>query len=448
MSTVPKLTPHSFHNGPGQAGGETPSPSLWAVRATEQLLNALFRPGDGLIELRALPSRQRAWIQPGDMANVQRFMSEHRHENVYFGVAARSDSTSGRLENCSTVRAPYADLDFKNFIEAEARQALESFPLEPSFVVNSGGGLHCYWILSRGFDLRHNSDSFNALLRSLARTLNADLSAAEPARVLRLPGSINWKREYPHHPHVRVETADSTRSYSLSDFEFLQLDEPEPNAENAGRQAHVVDERIKRARAYARALPGAVQGEHGDLATYQAAAKMRDFDLTEAECLQVLADEFNPRCRPPWSHEDLQTKVSNAYRYAKGIPGGKLEKTAPKAGNGQSGKSEDTLVLDPADPLPSARRFTEEFHMADGVLALRHQGGLYYQHRGTRYREIDESSVRAKLYEWLALAKCLQISKDGKDISVPFKPTISKVSKEGWDRAALRRYRRQDSIPD
>ena len=428
MSTVPKLTPPSLHRDRSPAADEMPSPSLWAMRETEQLLNALLRHGDGLIELRALPSRQRAWIQPGDMANVQRFMSEHRHENVYFGVAARNDCTSGRLENCSIVRALYADLDFKNAIEAEARQALESFPLETSFIVHSGGGLHCYWILSRGFDLRHNSDSFKALLRSLARTLNADLSAAEPARVLRLPGSINWKREYPHHPHVRVETADSTRSYSLSDFEFLQLDEPEPNTENASRQAHLVDERIKRARAYARALPEAVQGEHGDLATYQAAAKMRDFDLTEAECLQVLADEFNPRCRPPWSHEDLQTKVSNAYRYAKGIPGSKPEQESPKGGSQQPEESADTLVLDPADPLPSAGRFAEQFHMDDGVLALRHQGGLFYRHQGARYREIDESSIRAKLYEWLAFAKCRQASKDEEDKFVPFKPNISKVS--------------------
>ena len=217
MSTVPKLTTLPLPHGLTQAGDQTSVQETW-LRETEQLLNALFRPGDGLIELRALPSRQRAWIQPGDMANVHRFMSEHRHENVYFGVAARSDSSSGRLENCSMVRALYADLDFKNATEAEARQALESFPFEPSFVIHSGGGLHCYWVLSDGYDLRHEPCTFKALLRSLARAVNADLSAAEPARVLDFPGSINWKPEYPHRPHVRIEAANPALSYSLSDI--------------------------------------------------------------------------------------------------------------------------------------------------------------------------------------------------------------------------------------
>ena len=143
-------------------------------------------------------------------------------------------------------------------------------------------------------------------------------------------------------------------------FEFLRLDEPELNTETAGRQANFVEERIRRAHAYARALPEAVQGEHGDLVTYQAAAKMRDFGLTETECLGVLADEFNPRCRPPWSHKDLQTKVSNAYRYARGLAGSKLDQESPKAVSEQSDGLPDALVLDPADPLPSARRFTEQ----------------------------------------------------------------------------------------
>lgn len=427
MSTVSKLTTLPLQHDLTQAGDQTPAPETW-LHETEQLLNALFRPGDGMIELRALPSRLRAWIQPGDMANVHRFMSEHRHENVYFGVAARSDSSGGRLENCSTVRALYADLDFKDVPEAQARQALASFPLEPSFVIHSGGGLHCCWMLSEGLDLRRESGAFKALLRALARALNADLSAAEPARVLRLPGSVNWKPEYPHRPHVRIESADPALSYSISDFELLRLDAPESNMETAGRQANAVEERFRRARAYAQALPEAIQGKHGDLATYQAAAKMRDFGLKEADCLRVLADEFNPRCRPPWSPEDLQTKVSNAYRYATGIAGSKLEQDSTKSRNGRAGESEDALVLDPADPLPSARLFVQQFHMADGVLALRHQGGLFYRHQGARYREIDESSIRAGLYEWLALAKCTQVSKHGEDRSVPFKPNTSKVS--------------------
>jgi hypothetical protein len=36
----------------------------------------------------------------------------------------------------------------------------------------------------------------------------------------------------------------------------------------------------------------------------------------------------------------------------------------------------ESLILDPADPLPSARAFVDRTYVADDVLALRHQGGV------------------------------------------------------------------------
>ncbi len=127
-------------------------------------------------------------------------------------------------------------------------------------------------------------------------------------------------------------------TYGLEDFEFLppesEQERPTPTAVPSNGNSHHRhygdDERLKRARAYARALPGAVEGDHGDQTTYQAAAKMRDFGLTETESIEVLIAEFNPRCRPEWSEEELRAKVRNAYHYAKGIPGSKLDEERPK----------------------------------------------------------------------------------------------------------------------
>jgi hypothetical protein len=123
--------------------------------------------------------------------------------------------------------------------------------------------------------------------------------------------------------------------YSLSDFEFLPADfEPKSvkpqSAGNGNYHLYDGDERLKRASAYARALPGAIEGDHGDQATYQAAAKMRDFGLTETEAYEVLTAEFNPRCRPEWNEVQLREKVRNAYRYAKGTPGSKLDEQRTK----------------------------------------------------------------------------------------------------------------------
>lgn len=73
-------------------------------------------------------------------------------------------------------------------------------------------------------------------------------------------------------------------------------------------------EPIRRARAYARSVPGAVSGQGGSLATFKlAVALVRGFALSEEQALSVLLTEHNPRCEPPWSETELQHKV----RYAR-----------------------------------------------------------------------------------------------------------------------------------
>ena len=168
----------------------------------QQFYSALFQPGDGLIEFRALPSKHREFVAPGDMAKMQRFIDGHRVENVYFAVAARKDSTSGCLGNCSVIRCLFADLDFKLFdSETTAWQALEGFPLKPSTIVHSGGGLHCYWTLGAPMDLQTQAAECKRLLRAIARAIGADLTAAEPARVLRVPQTFNHKYDPPREVH-------------------------------------------------------------------------------------------------------------------------------------------------------------------------------------------------------------------------------------------------------
>jgi hypothetical protein len=162
------------------------------------LLNALFLPDDGFIEVRALPSKDRIFIRPGDMAAMNRFVNNHQRENLFFGVAARRDSASGALKNCTLLACLFADVDFKAFPSPEAARAkLEQFPLRPSYIVHSGGGLHGYWMLNDPINLQTRAIEAKNLLRRLARAVAADLDAAEPARVLRVPGTFNHKYNPP-----------------------------------------------------------------------------------------------------------------------------------------------------------------------------------------------------------------------------------------------------------
>lgn len=67
--------------------------------------------------------------------------------------------------------------------------------------------------------------------------------------------------------------------------------------------------------------PVAVEGENGDDTTYRVACRVRDLGVSEGAAYELLLDEYNPRCAPPWAPDDLRTKVENAYRYATGVAG-------------------------------------------------------------------------------------------------------------------------------
>ncbi|MFO0637801.1 MAG: hypothetical protein U0183_01215 [Polyangiaceae bacterium] len=77
----------------------------------------------------------------------------------------------------------------------------------------------------------------------------------------------------------------------------------------------------ERARAYARAVPGAVAGQHGHRVTFLLAVRLvRGFGLSDDEALAVL-EEWNASCRPPWRARDLARKVAQA-RHAAQLPDG------------------------------------------------------------------------------------------------------------------------------
>lgn len=73
---------------------------------------------------------------------------------------------------------------------------------------------------------------------------------------------------------------------------------------------------LKLAQNYLKYAPVAIQGESGDLTTYKVAATLKNYGLTKAETFQVM-QEWNARCEPPWSEQELRDKIHNAYKYAK-----------------------------------------------------------------------------------------------------------------------------------
>lgn len=177
----------------------------------QQFFEQLYGGQEGVLELRALEPgdskpRERDFIalRDGriDAGRVESFIQTcaAKKWNAYFGVALRAQASikdrKGDLDHCQSLTALFVDADYKREGEAETRGKIAALPVPPSLMVSTGGGLHVYWLLSRPLLLKTADGLAQArqLLQSVAKHADVvDQSVSEPARVLRIPGTWNFK---------------------------------------------------------------------------------------------------------------------------------------------------------------------------------------------------------------------------------------------------------------
>lgn len=202
------------------------------ARLATEFFSVLFDGCDGVIELRGFSQGSDVVSQhfTREPAALRGWLAQHAGTNLYMGVATRRDATNGALANCQHLGALFVDLDFKATPEPTARQRLTECPLPPSMLVQSGGGLHVYWLLREPVALPDGASQAKTLLRRLATYLGGDPAAAEPARILRVPGTWNRKSDYPSPRLVRLERCMPVARYNPLDFEDWLP--PEPAAES------------------------------------------------------------------------------------------------------------------------------------------------------------------------------------------------------------------------
>jgi primase-like protein len=283
--------------------------------------DALYQRCEGLIELRAIaagkPPRH-GFFTLDDESGLARFINVHRDDNVFFGVATRSDASSGALANCRSLTVLFVDLDFKQIPEAEARQRLAGCPFPPSAIIRSGGGLHVYWLLREPLDLRDEQNRILAgsLLRRLATFLGADLLAAEPARVMRVPDTLNHK--YSPSREVTIELLEPDRRYDASEFDALLPPEPAlvPNG------PFVVPEQI-------------LDGQRNDT-LYRMARSMKAKGYSKAAIKAAIHAENSAKCPHPLPSDEVEDIINHAWTQA----------DRPEFA-GASGAGADPLIHDP-----------------------------------------------------------------------------------------------------
>ena len=260
---------------------------------------------DGFVDLRAIrPGRPASTqrIPAADLPAIERFAAAHADANIYFGVATRATASSGTLENCRALGALFVDIDFKGYTggEDEARGRLRSLAIPPSIVVATGGGLHAYWVLDEPIDLRSSgAPRAKHLLRALAQAVGGDLQAAEPARVLRLPGTRNVKYSPPR--DVEIEILAAERRYRLADLDAAL---PETGDESAAS-----------GEARGRGDVPQTIGEGGrNDALFREASALRHRGYEEEEIRAALT-ALNGRAQPPLPDEEIAGIAKSAARY-------------------------------------------------------------------------------------------------------------------------------------
>ena len=207
----------------------------------EHFIQRVFPSIQGGIELRAIAPDKgiKERIFTRSMDDINSFVARNRSQNIYFAPCTRRPgSATGKKEDVYEMVGLWADMDFKDYGqepgraidlakgEKVARKVLSEFPIKPSIILKTGGGLQLLWLF-HGPE-RIDVEKIESRLRGICHQLKSDKAVAQSAAVLRLPFTTNFPNEKKLKDGGRtgslpafVESINDNRYY-LSDFNDFQ----------------------------------------------------------------------------------------------------------------------------------------------------------------------------------------------------------------------------------
>ena len=212
---------------------------VFTMSNTSKFLQAICGDGGGLVSISYtmdshLKSLRSEFFQATDVASIEKHLASlPAGAQVVFNfarIAKKPASGRGKITDTHAFSVIGMDIDIADpkkpnkslpaDIE-EAVSALETLPLPPSILVNSGSGLHAYWVLEEDLvvsdesDLKHAREFVANFYRGVVSNLpqyNFD-HTHDLARSFRMPGSTNLKD--PADPKiVTIREHHSERIYS------------------------------------------------------------------------------------------------------------------------------------------------------------------------------------------------------------------------------------------
>lgn len=187
------------------------------MKPLEFLAAVLPSPGHGHYCVAAFTPQRKTHKFSEDLADVKRHVKQWlgQSKDIYFALSTFESPTEGRkASNAAFIKAVFIDMD-GYASKRDAGEALSSFLQSTGLdefgtphIVASGGGLHCYWPLTEAVDIetwKPIAENFKRLCKQEGLVIDMTVTA-DAARVLRIPGTFNFKPKYPEPRAVKVLT--------------------------------------------------------------------------------------------------------------------------------------------------------------------------------------------------------------------------------------------------
>ena len=192
------------------------------------LLDAV-QPGDGwyaIVGIKEGKAPRQVLVDNREEADAQVERIVAQGYNAFFGVAKYETDESRKKENVKALKSFWLDIDCgegKPYPTQEAgltdlQKFTKTLGLPRPIVINSGRGLHVYWPLTEEIT-REEWEPVAARLQQLCNVqgLGADPACFEVARILRVPGTYNFKGDEP----VAVSVVCTGKPIAFDDFKKL-----------------------------------------------------------------------------------------------------------------------------------------------------------------------------------------------------------------------------------
>jgi len=245
-------------------------------------------------------------------------LSQERHCGVYVCVN-ETDGKGRKNENVMRYRVVFADFD--GMEEPE-------WALMPHFVQKRDATHgHAFWLVS---DIT-TANQYKALQKRIALYHETDKTVCDPARVVRVAGTIHYKNPLiPAQYSVTDDNTDGDHKYTMVDieqaFKLTAQQDAEINHWLNSRGGLLDGSGYEESEFYNKKFanwltdraPIAIQGS-GSHTILKVAGYAHDHGIPLPTAQDIMWNCYNQRCEPPWAaHEqkNLYENIERGYRYA------------------------------------------------------------------------------------------------------------------------------------